>query len=641
MCGIAGILHHDPEGRVDGDVLRRMIDAQRHRGPDGEGLYLEPGIGLGHRRLAVIDLGGGAQPMFNEDGSVAIVFNGEIYNHAALRPELMAAGHVFRSHSDTEAIIHAWEQWGPDCLQRLSGMFAFALWDRRRRTLFLARDRLGKKPLHYGWTARRELVFASELGAFEDVPGLSRALDPAAVADFFAYGHVQDPVTIYRTIRKLPPAHYLLITRDGPAADPVAYWDAREGRGAVPDAADAADALRSRLGSAVQARMIADVPLGAFLSGGLDSSAVVALAAGLRPDPLNTFTIGFAGRDDERPAAAEVARHCGTHHHADIASVDYMRAAATQAAIFGEPFGDSSAVPTLEVCALARRHVTVALSGDGGDEVFGGYRRHRWHVLTEGVRRHVPAPLRRTVLGQLARVYPKLDRAPRWLRARNTLTELSLDSARAYYRMLCRVQDAQRDALFSDTMRAVTRGHDPAARITALMDEMSEADPLAQAQYVDIRTYLAGDILTKVDRASMAHSLEVRCPILDHELLAWGLAMPAPMKLHGGAGKHVLRQAMAGVLPAATLARPKQGFATSLAAQFRQRAGRVRQVLCGERMRDSGMFDAGMLGRLIDEHASGRMDHSATLWLLLVFEGFLAHSDRSGTTPADRIAAHV
>ena len=641
MCGIAGILHHHADGRIDAALLRRMTDALRHRGPDGEGLYLAPGIGLGHRRLAVIDLDGGAQPMFNEDGSVAIVFNGEIYNHAALRPELAAAGHVFRSHSDTEAIIHAWEQWGPGCLRRLEGMFALALWDQRRRSLFIARDRLGKKPLHYGWTNRRDLVFASELAALADVPGLSCALDPAAVADYFAYGHVQDPATIYRDIRKLPPAHYLLLTRDAPSAEPVAYWDAREAPSAQPDAADAAGALRSRLRGAVRARMIADVPLGGFLSGGLDSSAVVALAAGLRPDPLSTFTIGFAGRDDERPAAAEVARHCGTDHHADIASVDYIRAAATQAAIYGEPFGDSSAVPTLEVCALARRHVTVALSGDGGDEVFGGYRRHRWHVLTEGVRRHVPAPLRRRVLGELARAYPKLDRAPRWLRARNTLTELSLDSAQAYYRMLCRAQDAQRVALFSPGMRDATCGHDPAARITGLMDEMSGADPLAQAQYVDIRTYLVGDILTKVDRASMAHALEVRCPLLDHDLLAWGLALPASMKLRGGTGKHVLRQAMADMLPATTLARPKQGFATSLAGQFRQRAGQVRQLLCGERMRDSLLFDMTTLGRLIDEHAAGRMDHSATLWLLLVFDGFLARPRYSGATRADRVADHV
>ncbi|WP_048861844.1 asparagine synthase (glutamine-hydrolyzing), partial [Acidisphaera rubrifaciens] len=619
----------------------RMTDALRHRGPDGAGLHVAPGIGLGHRRLAVIDLDGGAQPMFNEDGSVAIVFNGEIYNHAALRPELMAAGHVFRSHSDTEAIIHAWEQWGPACLQRFSGMFAFAVWDRRRRSLFIARDRLGKKPLHYGWTGRGDLVFASELGALAHVPGLSRALDPAAVADYFAYGHVQDPATIYRDIRKLPAAHYLLLTRDAPPGLPVRYWDARETQVGRPDADEAAGALRARLRDAVRARMIADVPLGGFLSGGLDSSAVVALAAGLRPEPLSTFTIGFAGRDDERPAAADVARHCGADHHADIAAVDYIRAAAGQAAIYGEPFGDSSAVPTLEVCVLARRHVTVALSGDGGDEVFGGYRRHRWHVLTEAVRRHVPAPLRRRVLGELARAYPKLDRAPRWLRARNTLTELSLDSAQAYYRMLCRAQDAQRAALFSGPMRDATRGHDPGARITALMDEMRGADPLAQAQYVDIRTYLVGDILTKVDRASMAHSLEVRCPLLDHDLLAWGLALPASMKLRGGAGKHVLREAMADMLPAATLARPKQGFATSLAAQFRQRAGQVRQVLCGARMRDSGMFDAATLARLIDEHAAGRMDHSAVLWLLLVFDGFLAHPGGAAAMQADRIAAHA
>jgi asparagine synthase (glutamine-hydrolysing) len=633
VCGITGVFAREREGQIDQSLLRRMNAALRHRGPDGDGFHVEPGIGLGHRRLSIIDIGGGAQPMYNEDETVVIVFNGEIYNHADLRAELEAEGHVFRSRCDTETILHAWESWGPDCLARLSGMFALALWDRRQAVLLLARDRLGKKPLHYAWTDRGDLVFASELGAFDLVPGLQRALDPAAVADFFALGYIPDPATIYAAIRKLPAAHYMLVAHDGRTPRPVGYWDAASRQGETLPVAEAERVLRDRLDAAVATRMVADVPLGAFLSGGLDSSAVVALAAGHRAAPLDTFTIGFAGAGDERGYAAQVAQRYATRHHAEPAAVDYIDAARDQALVYGEPFGDTSAVPTFHVCALARRHVTVALSGDGGDEVFAGYRRHRWHVLTEGVRRHVPATLRRTVLARLARAYPKLDRAPRFLRAKHTLTELSLDSAFGYYRMLCRTQDAQRDALFTAAQHAATDGHDPGARFADLMDRVDDTDALAQAQYVDINTYLPGDILTKVDRASMANSLEVRCPLLDHDIVRWGLALPPALKLRHGEGKQVLRGATSTLLPPAILTRAKQGFAMALGAQFRRQAGRLRQRLLHGPLPECGLFRQDTIARLIHEHEAGRFDHSSTLWLLLIFEGFLAHAAGLSAAP--------
>jgi len=623
MCGLAGIFQ--PGQRpVDAALLARMTTALAHRGPDGDGFHVEPGIGLGHRRLAIIDVGGGHQPMFNEDNSVVIVFNGEIYNFAELWPKLLALGHVFRSdHSDTETIIHAWESWGPDCLQHLNGQFAFALWDRNRGQLFLARDRLGKKPMHYAATPEGGLVFASELRGLADVPGLDRRLSARAVDDFFAFGYIPDPATIYQGIHKLPAAHYLLIERDGSCAGPQRYWSLPTTIQPI-SRDDAVSELRARLQDATRMRLISDVPLGAFLSGGVDSSGVVAVAAGLQSEPLTTFTIGFEGSEDETPYAKMIAIRYGTNqHNARAAAVDMIGAARLQGEIFGEPFGDSSSVPTHSVCALARRHVTVAVSGDGGDEVFAGYRRYRWHRLTEAVRSHIPAPLRRHALGSLAAIYPKLDRAPRFLRAKHTLTELSLDSALGYARMLTKTHHAQRRALFSSALRSELDGHDPNAPIVALMAECQSDDALLQAQYVDINTYLVGDILTKVDRASMANSLEVRSPLLDYRMVTFGLGLPAGLKLHGQEGKHILKKALEPLVPAEILYREKQGFATSLAGLFRVQADRLRALLLGDVMLGCGLFAPQSIASLIDQHASGAFDHSGPLWLLLVFEGFL------------------
>ena len=635
MCGLAGIFHPSGAGPVDAALLRCMTDALAHRGPDGEGFHLEPGIGLGHRRLAIIDPAGGQQPMFNEDRSVAIVFNGEIYNFAELRPELAALGHRFRNRCDTEAIIHAWESWGPECLTRLSGQFAFALWDRSRRTLFLARDHFGKKPLYYATDTAGRVVFASELAALAAVPTLPRTPDPAAVDDFFTLGYVPDPASIFREIKKLPPAHCLLL-RAGERAGagmppPRRYW--RVPLAAHP-AATPADAL-VLLREATERRLVADVPLGAFLSGGIDSSAVVALAAQHRDTPLDTFTIGFDGAEDETPWAEAVAARYGTRqHNARAAAIDVIDAARLMAPVFGEPFGDISAAPTHAVCALARRHATVALSGDGGDEVFAGYRRYRWHVLVDAARRHIPAGLRDGAIAGLARLYPKLDRAPRFLRAKHTLTELSLDAARGFAATVTKLHTAQRRALFAPGFAAGLDGHDPTARFAALLDQCADAAPLVQAQFMDLHTWLPGDILVKVDRASMANSLEVRAPFLDPALVAFGLALPTAQKLHGGAGKYLLKQALAPLLPQALLHRRKQGFASSPAVLFRAGAGRLRQRLLGPVMGDSGLFAPAAIARLIDEHEAGAFDHNQKLWLLLCFEGFLA----AAAAPAGRAA---
>ena len=636
MCAVVGIFQPIRATVPDMDILRLMAQELRHRGPDGEGFHAETHIALGHRRLAIVDLSGGAQPMATEDNAVVISFNGEIFNHVDLRRQLQAEGHRFRTRSDTETILCGWRHWGLGVLGRLRGQFAFALWDRAKGHLLLARDPLGEKPMLYATLADGTLAFASELAGLLALPGLPRQLDASAVDDFMAFGYIPDPKTIYVGIRRLPAAHYMLL-RVGDAVTPVPqrYW--HPPIVAQTAETDVAGELRRRLDDAVQSQLMADVPLGAFLSGGTDSSAVVALASHAAKrsggGPLATFTIGFEGEEDERPAAAALAKRLGTSHTAVGGTMDYLTAAREMARIFGEPFGDHSAVPTLAVCRLARRHVTVALSGDGGDEIFGGYRRYRWHMLVDAVRTRLPASVRRQVIGRLAGIYPKLDRAPRWLRAKHTLTELSLDAALGYYSTVCKSQDRQRRGLFSRSQRLDVDGHQPAERIAALMAECDPDDALLQAQYADLHTYLPGNILVKADRTSMAVSLEMRPPMLDRDLVVWGMALPAHEKLRNGIGKHVLRRAMASDLPSALLWSKKRGFADRIGGQFRTNSASVKSRLLGDAMRDSHLFDADALTRLADEHASGSADHTQTLWQLLVFEGFLNQPAVSFATP--------
>lgn len=631
MCGIAGLLRVD-RGPIDAGQLTRMAQNLAHRGPDGQAIHVEPGLGLAHRRLAIIDVAGGAQPMANEDGTVVVVFNGEIYDFAALRSELAVAGHRFTTQSDTECIVHGWEEWGPGVVDRLDGMFALAIWDRRRRELFLARDRIGKKPLYYAWRAG-VFAFASELRGLADLPGFTRTIDPFALDDYLALGYVPDPATIFEDVCKVPPAHVLRLDVDAlaggaPLPRPERYWRPSPLQ-AVPTFDEAAATLGRELLRATGDRLVADVPLGAFLSGGVDSAAVVAAACSVRArgggPALDTFTIGLPGPDDETQAAAAIARHCGATHTVERAdAVDWIAAAAEQGRVFGEPFGDPSAVLTLQVCRLARKHVTVALSGDGGDEVFAGYRRHRWHLLVEAARRHIPARMRQGAIASLARLYPKLDRAPRFLRAKHTLTELSLDSALGYYSTSARFQDEQRRRLLHPAIRARIGEYGPGQRFAGLMEESGSDDPLCQAQHADLATWLPGQMLTKVDRTSMASSLEVRSPLLDYRLVSWGLALPADYKIRQGRGKAVLRAAVADWLPEGALDRPKQGFAMPLADTLRAGMPEVRRQLLHPDFLDFGLVRPEMVTRMLDEHAARQADHAQPIWLLLVLRGFLA-----------------
>ena len=505
-----------------------MTNILGHRGSDWDGYHVEPGVGLGHRRLAIVDLATGDQPLFNENRTICVIYNGEIYNFQPLMAELAALGHTFRTRCDTEVIVHAWEQWGAACLDRFNGMFAFALWDAAKEVLFLARDRHGEKPLYYGFLSDGRLLFASELKSLLLSPEVNRELDPQAIEEFFAFGYIPEPRSIFRGIHKLAPAHYLLVRRGEPPPEPSAYWDLRFLDSASMRREEAEEELIARLRESVRMRMIADVPLGAFLSGEVDSSGVVAMMAGLKPEPVSTFSISFGSRGwDESAFALEIAERYGTDHHVravDPNSFDLLDRLAT---IYDEPFADSSAMPTFRVCAAARENVTVALSGDGGDEVFAGYRRYRWHCVEEQVRNRLPGAVRRPLFGLLGALYPKLDWAPRPLRAKAILQELERDSIEAYFSSVSICGDELRHRLFAPNFRRELQGYNAVEVLASQMLRCNSEDPLSRVQYADLKTYLPGDILTKVDRASMANSLEVRVPLLDHTLVEWAARLPS------------------------------------------------------------------------------------------------------------------
>ncbi|MHA7601867.1 XrtA/PEP-CTERM system amidotransferase [Alicycliphilus sp. T452] len=626
MCGISGIFDTRGTSTIPRDLISRINNIQSHRGPDENEVHLEPGLALGHRRLSVIDLATGTQPLFNEGGTVGIVFNGEIYNYLELMQELKDLGYHFRTRSDTEVIVHAWQAWGEACVHRLRGMFAFALWDRRHQILFLARDRMGVKPMHYAWLPDGSFIFGSELKVLTAHPGFVRDIDPLAVEGYFSFGYVPDPRCIYQNAHKLPAAHTLTLRR-GDAGRPVPrpYWDVRFTNDNPIKLQDAQAELRERVRESVRLRMIADVPLGAFLSGGVDSSAVVATMAGLSSAPVHTCSIGFDDpRFDESSFAQQVADRYRTDHRLDVVSSDDFDLIDTLAWLYDEPFADSSAIPTYRVCQMARKHVTVALSGDGGDESMGGYRRYRMHLGEEAVRGRLPLALRRGMFGPLGRWYPKADWAPRSLRAKTTFQALAMDSVQAYCHSMSQLRGDERRALFSPAFQRSLGGYGALEVFRLHAEQAQTEDPLALIQYLDYKTWLVGDINTKVDRASMAHSLEVREPLMDHLLVEWLATLPSDFKLRAGQGKVIFKQAYEPLLPRDVLYRPKMGFSVPLAAWLRgPLKDRVRLALLGERMRDCGYFNPVTLRRLVDEHNSGLRDHATALWMLLMFEAFL------------------
>ena len=640
MCGLAGIF--DPLGGSQGCSERALIEQMtallEHRGPDEGGTHLEPGLALGHRRLSIIDLTSGQQPLGNEDGSVLTVYNGEIYNHAELRAELAARGHQFRTCCDTEVIVHAWEEWGEGLVGRLRGMFALAVWDRRRGQLFLARDRLGIKPLYYAALADGRLLFASEVKSLLACPELPRDIDTAALEEYFAFGYVPDPRSIFTAVRKLSPGYTLTVARGQLPTAPQPYWDVAMAPGDPahsPSFAEHAEELATRLGEAVGIRMIADVPLGAFLSGGVDSSTVVALMSEASHQPVTACSIAFAEQSyDESEYARVVARHLGLHHHVDEVSSDRFELVDELARLFDEPFADPSALPTYEVSRMARRHVTVALSGDGGDELLAGYRRYRGYAREERLRDWLPDSLRRGLFGPLAQLYPKADWAPQWLRAKATLQALAADPVGGYLRSVAVVDDSIRARLFSAGMRRDLQGYHGVVVLRRQADAQgwggkgerlpAGMDPIAFVQYLDLKTWLPGDILTKVDRASMAHGLEVRVPLLDHQFVEWAARLPSAHKFNNREGKRILKHFAQTRVPPEVINRRKRGFDMPIADWLRgPLRGELRRAVLGERLADSGFFDPAVLQRLVDDHQGGRSNHARPLWALLMFEAFL------------------
>ncbi|MFM5953576.1 MAG: XrtA/PEP-CTERM system amidotransferase [Novosphingobium sp.] len=626
MCGIAGIFHLSTPKPVDPARIDKMCGAMAHRGPDGQGVWTAPGVGLGHLRLSIIDLAGSPQPMASTDGRAMLVFNGEIYNYRELREELRGHGAQFHTDGDSEVILAAWQRWGPDCLARLHGMFAFAIYDLAQRTLFLARDRLGVKPLFYAPLSDGSLAFASELKGLLAHPLLRREIDPLAVEDYLAWGYVPDHRSILAGVHKLPAGHSLLARHNSTLPAPTRWWDVSFAQRRRGKAADLEAELLHMLRQAVTSRMVSDVPLGAFLSGGVDSSSVVALMAEASAQPVKTCSIGFdVAALDETSYAAEVARRFATDHRARQVSPDDFEHVDTLAAMFDEPFADASALPTWRVCQLARETVTVALSGDGADEAFAGYRRHRFHHAEDRLRSVLPQALRGPVFGGLGAIYPKADWAPRPLRAKSTLQALAVTSEAAYARAVGFTTPELRQELYSPEFLALRGSY----RAEQPWEDMMRAAParsgLDRAQYADLKFWLPGDILTKVDRTSMAVSLEAREPLLDHRLIEFAASLPEGLRLRGGEGKWLLKKTMRRYLPDDILFRQKQGFVTPLAQWFRgPLAGAAREIGASKALARTGWFDKTRIAALAEAHIAGRSDNSRLLWQLLMLDRSLA-----------------
>ena len=615
MCGIAGIVSTAGE-RIDEATIHRMCQAIVHRGPDDEGIFVKHGVGVGMRRLSIIDLAGGHQPVFNEDRSVWVVFNGEIYNFPELRGELEKRGHGFYTHSDTEVIVHLYEDFGADCVNKLRGMFAFALYDERRRKLLIARDRFGKKPLHYALAGER-LLFGSEIKAIHAVAPELAEVNNEALLQYMYFGYVPDPLTAFSAIQKLPPGH--LLEFEAGRVRVRQYWDLPQYSTHQPSSEEEClEELERRLAEAVRIRLISDVPLGALLSGGIDSSTVVALMARASSKPVKTFSIGFSHDDfNEAHYARIVAKHFATEHHELVLEPNVVETVETLTSSLEEPFGDSSMLPTYYVSHMARKHVTVALSGDGGDEIFAGYDRYGIHL-----RRQIFEKIPRWVWRLYrAQAYPRL---PQDMRGKKFSYNVSLPWRERYVDGISFVPSFERDLpLWSDGFRETLKGiGNPEEVMYRYFDQAPANDPISQMLYVDTKTYMAADILTKVDRMSMATSLEVRVPILDHLFVEWATGLPPEWKLRGRVQKYILRKLAERVgVPREALYRPKQGFALPLVHWMRNELKElILTVLLEPKTMQRGYFNPVGVRQLLNEHFRGRRDHSGRIWRLLVFE---------------------
>jgi asparagine synthase (glutamine-hydrolysing) len=621
MCGIVGI-HPLAEPRpIDSALLSAMNDTLVHRGPDSAGLHVEPGaVGLAMRRLSIIDVRGGDQPIANEDGSVWIVYNGETYNFRELRADLERRGHRFQTHTDTEAIVHAYEEWGDDCVTRLRGMFAFALWDARRRRLLLARDRVGEKPLFYT-VAEGQLLWGSEIKALLRHPAVERRLRPAAVNHFLTYLYVPEPLTMFEGIEELPAGHRLVAEAGRVRVEP--YWQLRYEVERAMSLEQAAEGLRAHLDEAVRMRLISDVPLGAFLSGGIDSGSVVALMARHSNAPVNTFSIGYAtGGEafDERAYARELAERHATQHREFEMRPDLVAIAPELVRAFDQPSADSTAIPTWYLSKYTREHVTVALSGLGGDEVAAGYERYRGALLGERLG-WVPGWLRRGLLRPLADALPDPRSGSPWAqRAKRFARAMELPFDERYFELVAQSARAEREALLSPEIRAQIDLDEPRSHFHAALAPVRAAHPLNRALFADLKLYLPGDLLALTDRISMAHSLEVRVPFLDHVLLEFAARIPPEYKLRRMERKHVLKRAVRDLLPASFFSRRKMGFSAPLAVWFREELRPfVEDTLSADAIRDGGVFRYEAVRRILDDHYARRANRDNQIWALITF----------------------
>ena len=614
MCGIAGKFAFGHGDSVSPELLKRMCDTIVHRGPDDEGFYVKGPIGLGHRRLSIIDLDSGHQPLANEDSTVWVVFNGEIYNYLELREDLIQRGHTFRTSSDTEVIVHLYEEIGEDFVTRLRGMFAIALWDERKRKVVLARDRMGKKPLFYAMVPGKGLVFGSEIKALLQDPLIKAELNNEALDSYLSLLYVPAPLTMFSGIHKLPAGHILACTPDKVLVKE--YWDLTFQTVPPQSEEDWKEQLAAVFQDAVRIRLRSDVPLGAFLSGGVDSSCVVAFMAELLETPVVTCSVGFEERGhNELPYARRVAEHLRCNHHESIVAPAVRDLIPQLVRFFDEPFADSSAIPTYYVSQAARRHVTVALSGDGGDEAFAGYSRHYLERLEHRLRR----VLGKFGTGLLSRIEPGLPA----FKGRQTLRKLGMppDTACAWKHCGHLFAPMLKEQLYSDDLRAACVAYDPAERFRMYYNRCTASDPVDKALYVDMKTYLADDILVKVDRMSMAHGLEVRAPILDHKVLEFTATLPSSLKLKGRTTKYLLKRVLEGRVPAEVMTREKHGFTMPMAEWLR---GSLREMvedcLFSPRSVQRGFFQQGVIRHLWGEHLVRKQDYSHHLWLLMNLE---------------------
>jgi asparagine synthase (glutamine-hydrolysing) len=615
MCGITGRLNFDPRRPVDRDVLVAMTDAVMHRGPDAAGYFIGDGVGLGHRRLSIIDLSTGDQPLANEDGTVQVVFNGEIYNFAEVRAALVAKGHRFRTHSDTEVIVHGYEEWGERAPERFRGMFAFAIWDATRRRLLLARDRLGVKPLYYALLPGVGVVFGSEIKSLLEDAEVPRQWKASAIDSFLSLLYVPAPETVYDAVKKLPPAHVLIAERDQIRLS--RYWDLQfTGDGDTSKEESYLEELEDLLREAVQLRLVSDVPLGAFLSGGIDSSTVVAMMRETSATAPVTIAVGFKdGVYDELTHARAVAEHLACEFHALTASPQIEDLLPKLVWHFDEPFADSSAIPTYYVSQAARALVTVALSGDGGDEFWAGYRKHRIDQWEHQARATLgPAA---TVVGKLAHAMPLSVKGVRMLRHLGVTPDEAFALKQAYGMF----ESETKPSLYTSDFHEKVGGADPLEHIRSLYRQCASLDPLDRSMYVDSQTYMIDDILTKVDRMSMAVSLEAREPLLDHKLLEFAARVPSSLKLKNGRSKHLLRRVLERRLPTSITGRRKQGFDAPIAEWLRHElAPLASSLLFDARSRQRGIFEEREVRRLWNEHQTRQADHRHRLWQLLMLE---------------------